>query len=289
MIAGIIGLVLSLAGLVGVWMVKPNLAASAHATIQTLSTSLVTSQEAMEVTRGALGATIDSVDALSEMLNTTAVTVSDTQPVVSQVNVVLGETLPATIEAATDSLQAAQQAATSLEGAIQSFEMFRTIIAAVPLIGSMVPEASMPYNPDKPLADSLGELSASIQEMPATFIDISTNIDKADDNLDLVKTNLETMSTSVALISTSLSQYQDMIGQSKTSLENINGILTNLDGNVDRILNYATLGLGLFFFWLLATQIVIFSQGLELFHGTATRMEAPTPEPAAAEEAAGEK
>jgi hypothetical protein len=120
--------------------------------------------------------------------------------------------------------------------------------------------------------------------MPATFIDISANIDKADDNLDLVKTNLETMSTSVALISTSLSQYQDMIGQSKSSLENINAILTNIDNNLDRVLSYGTIVLGLFFFWLLATQIVIFSQGLELFHGTATRMEAPAPEPAAAEE-----
>ena len=77
--------------------------------LDTLSTSLGTSQKAMKVTGEALGATIDGVDALSEMLNTTAITVSDTQPVIAQVNAVFGETLPATIEAATNSLRAAPE------------------------------------------------------------------------------------------------------------------------------------------------------------------------------------
>ena len=47
-----------------------------------------------------LTATVDSIDALSAMLETTALSVEDTQPVLDQVNLVMGETLPAALESA---------------------------------------------------------------------------------------------------------------------------------------------------------------------------------------------
>ena len=56
MSAGILGLVLSLTGLVGVWVVKPTVAEYANATIVTLNDSVSTSQQAMEITGQALGA-----------------------------------------------------------------------------------------------------------------------------------------------------------------------------------------------------------------------------------------
>jgi hypothetical protein len=41
--------------------------------------------------------------------------------------------------------------------------------------------------------------------------------------------------------------------------------------------------LSLFFLWLLAAQVVILSQGWELYQGTAGRMEGAAPEPVVAE------
>ena len=132
MIAEIIGLLLSLAGLTGLIMVRPGLTASISTTINTLTTSVDTSTKAMVITNQALGATVDSVDALSEMLHTTAITVQDTQPVIIKLNIITGETLPATFTAATSSLKAAQGAATSLESAIKSFETFQTVLGSTP-------------------------------------------------------------------------------------------------------------------------------------------------------------
>ena len=81
MLAGVLGLILSIAGLVGVWMVKPAIATYLDSTIVTLRSSIDTSQSVMQVTSKALGATVDSVDALSVMLGATATSVSDAQPV----------------------------------------------------------------------------------------------------------------------------------------------------------------------------------------------------------------
>jgi uncharacterized phage infection (PIP) family protein YhgE len=253
-------------------MAKPAITTSAGATIDTLSTVVDTSKDTLGITYDALGATIDSVEALSEMLNTTALTVEDTQPVVSQVNGLMGETLPATMQAATDGLVTAQAAATSLESAIYSFETFRAIVGATPLLSAFIPASDTTYSPEKPLAESLGAIAASLEELPTTFETMATNLESTDDNLALVQGNLETMSESVSLIADSLGEYQAMISNSQDSMDSLKGMLTSVESNLATILNIATIVLVAFFLWLLAAQVVIFSQGYELYQGTAGSM-----------------
>lgn len=278
MIAGLIGLVISIAGLAGLWMVRPSLTSSINTTIVTLTDTLDTSLSAMDVTNEALGGAVKSIDALSEMLANTADSVAKTQPVVDEVNGMMGETLPATFDAANDSLRAAEDAATSMEGAIKSFDSFRVVMGAVPMVSAFMPAADKPYSPEKPLAESLGDLAVSLEEMPATFKEISLNLDQADDNLELIKSNLDVMSANVSLISSNIGQYQTMIGDSKASMGNLKTMLVNIQANLERSVNMAAAALALFFLWLLAAQVVIFSQGIELFQGTAGRMEGGTRE-----------
>jgi hypothetical protein len=273
MIAGALGLVLSLAGLVSVWVAKPSVAVYASSTIDTLGESVVTSQQVMDITGQALGATVDSVDALSTMLSTTAATVEDTQPVLDEFDTIMASTLPTTLQATTDSLHAAQEAAQVLESAIQSLDSFRFLLSAAPLVGDLVELPEEPYNPEKPLADSLGELAANLEGLPDTFVGMSANLSATDDNLAIVQGNLITMADSVKLISGSLSEYERMVIQSRSSLDNLTSILTGIQSNLGSILNGAALVLSLFFIWLLAAQVVILSQGWELYQGTADRME----------------
>ena len=129
----------------------------------------------------------------------TTVTVEDTQPVITQINELMGKTLPNTIETATSSLDAAESAAQSLESGIKSFEVLQTILGATPFLSAVMPPAPEPYDPEISLADSLSELSDSMQDMPDTFMDMSTNLEKADNNLELVKDSMFLLSENVTL------------------------------------------------------------------------------------------
>jgi uncharacterized protein YukE len=273
MIAGILGLVLSVAGLAIVWVAKPTVTVYANTTINTLNESVITSQSVMQVTGQALGASVDSLDALSTMLSTTATTVEDTKPVLTQIDTIISDTLPSTLEAATASLYTAQEAAQVLESTIKSLDAFRFLLSATPLVGGLVNQTGVAYNPEKPLADSLGELAANLEDLPGTFVEMSVNLSTTDDNLGSIKGNLDTMSDSVGLISSSLGEYEKMITQSQSSMDNLISILTNIQSNLATILNGVAIVLTLFFLWLLAAQIVILSQGWELYQGTADRME----------------
>lgn len=273
MIAGILGLLLSLAGLVGIWVAKPTVTAYANTTIATLNESVITSQSVMDITGQALGATVDSLDALSSMLSTTATTVDDTKPVLNQINTIISDTLPTTLEAATASLYTAQEASQVLESTIKSLDAFRFLLSATPLLGDLLPQTGESYNPEKPLADSLGELAANLEDLPDTFVEMSVNVSTTYDNLGSIKGNLTTMSDSVGLISTSLAEYEKMIIQSQSSMDNLTSILTSIRSNLPTILNGVVIVFSLFFLWLLAAQVVILSQGWELYQGTADRME----------------
>ena len=273
MIAGILGLLLSLAGLIGLWVAKPTVTAYANTTIDTLNESVVSSQNVMQITGQALGATVDSLDALSTMLSTTAATVDDTTPVLNQINVIMSDTLTSTIEAATSSLNTAQEAAKVLEGTIKSLDTFRFLLSANPLLGNLVDQTGVAYNPEKPLADSLGELAKNLEALPETFVEMSVSLSTTDDNLGSIRGNLTTMSDSVGLISSSLGEYEKMVVQSQSSMDNVTTLLTNLRSSLATILNAVAIVFTLFFLWLLAAQVVILSQGWELFQGTADRME----------------
>jgi hypothetical protein len=273
MLAGILGLGLSLAGLVVVWVAKPTVTAYASITFDTLNQSITTSQNVMGITGQALGATVDSLDALSAMISTTATTVDDTKPVLTQINTIMSDTLPSTLKATTTSLYTAQAAAQVLESTIKSLDSFRFLLSATPLLGNLVGQTGESYNPEIPLADTLGELATNLEGLPDTFVNMSVNLSSADDNLGAIQTNLITMSDSVGLISSSLSEYEKMIIQSQSSMDNLASILTNIQSNLATILNGVAIVFTLFFLWLLAAQVVILTQGWELYQGTAGRME----------------
>jgi hypothetical protein len=273
MIAGILGLVLSLAGLVAVWMVRSTVTSYAEATILTLDDSITTSKEVMGITEQALGATVDSVNALSTMLGASADSVGETMPILTELNTLMGEQLPATMTSAVESLRTAQQSAEVVDAAIVSLDAFRFLLGEAPLLSGLVSLPEEPYDPETSLADSLGELASNLEGLPVTFTEMSGNLDTADDNLLTVQTSLNTMSESVGVISSSLSEYRSMVSQSQSSMENLRSILTDLRANLGTILNGAAIVLTLVLAWLLAAQVVILSQGWELFQGTAGRLE----------------
>ena len=123
----------------------------------------------MQITGEALGATVESVNALSIMLSSTATSVEDTQPIIQQIGDFMGEKLPSTLESAATSLLTAQQGAEVLDNTLKSLEAFRFLLSSAPLISSFVQPPAQPYNPETSLAESLGDLAASLEDLPTMF------------------------------------------------------------------------------------------------------------------------
>jgi len=273
-VAGVAGLLLSLAGLVGVWVYKPRLTQTLESVITTLDASLTTSQETLVVTEQALRATINSVAALQTTIEATASSVSDSKPLISQLTEFLGSQLPDSIGAARSSLDAAQSGAKVLDGAIESLNGFRATISSSPLLSAIIPVSPPDTKAiDKPLYEALGEVSTNLESLPSMFSEMSQNMDTASGNLDTIEVGLTTMATNVGGITTSLESYAGMLGNSKQSMQNLQAQLSAWQTSLGQMMTIAAIVLTVFFLWLLAAQVVILSQGWELFKGTTDRME----------------
>ena len=109
----------------------------------------------------------------------------------------MGVNLPDTLESATVSLKSAQDAAVVLDSSIKSLVAFQTAMGGVPIVSAFIQQPSQAYNPDTPLAESLGDVAADLEGLPEMFIALAQDMDKADDNLARVQTSLTTMSVSV--------------------------------------------------------------------------------------------
>lgn len=278
MLAGILGLLLSLAGLSATWYYRSSMENALNNVLVTLSGTLAVSQEGLLVTEDALSAAIGSIDALQQTIEATAASLGSTQPLLQGITDFMGEQLPATLEAARFSLDAAQTGAQVVDNAIQSLKTFQSVISAIPIISAFMPAppAQTKTGDGKPLSEALGDVSQSLAGLPELSASLSTDLNSAAGSLTDVQDGLTLMAENIGGITQSLSGYLTMVQRSQSSMQNLQAQLELWQTNLPTFVNALALVASLFLLWLLIAQIVIFTQGLELYRGTATRFEAAT-------------
>jgi methyl-accepting chemotaxis protein len=259
--AGIIGVLLSLAGITGLWLVRPAVTTSLHTVLSALSSSVDTSQQAMNITDDALDASIQGFDGLSEVIHSMENSVKNATPAVEAVSGLLNDTLPASVKSATDSLNTARNAAVSLEGAVKQLDLLQSSLNNVPFLNSLIPDPAPANEQEKPLSDSLGELSGSLEDIPSSFQDVSRDLDKAAGDLQSIQKNLGSISESVDSLSSSLKEYKGKLAESRSSLESLKSMLTSAEENLDPIVITTAIVFSLLFFCLLMTQVVVIDEG----------------------------
>lgn len=260
-IAGVAGIVLSLAGIIGVWLVRPSVTSSISTVLGALSTTVDSSNQALNITDSALDSSIQSIDGLSDMLQSMENSVKNTRPAVETVSELLNDTLPATVTSAAESLNTARDAAVSMESAVKQMGTLQTSLNAIPLLNSLVPD-TLPINtPEKPLSVSLGELSGNLEGIPESFKDVSRNLSKAAGDLQNLQSNLEEISRNVDNLSGSLKEYKGKLVESRVTLDSLKGLLDKASNSLETVVMSISVILTLIFFCLLMTQVVVIDEG----------------------------
>jgi methyl-accepting chemotaxis protein len=264
MIAGIIGLIFSLVGIFFVWNTKPAIETAMANGLTVINGSLNTSIEVIGVTKDALSATVSSVYALRDTVAAASQSVEETKPFIEGITNLLSTELPDTIAATQSSLESAQSSAKVLDSVLTSMDGVIRLIT--------FSDKSL-YNPDTPLYESLGEVASSLNNLPQSFVQMGDSLGATQDNVDTIKTSLDTMAVSIESIAGSLDRYVAMTEQSKSSIANVQTWLKQIQNNLSNILIVAASVITVFLVWLAIAQIVILTQGWELFQGTAGRLE----------------
>lgn len=249
-VASVIGLIFSVAGLIGIWQIQPKIEESMSQTLDLLSDSLGATYQGLVVTQDSMEQSITSVKTLAETVSAIGVTINTTSPLLDSIATLVGEELPATVESTQQSLISAQQGAAVMDGVL-------SVITAIPLI------SSERYNPDKSLSASLGEVATNIEGLPEKFVDMAAKLSTTSDSLVDVEAGMTTMATDIEAIATSLEGYNEVMEQYKITVSTVMKEIDKINDGSEQIVTVLVWAVTIFLAWMAIAQIGLLTQGIE--------------------------
>jgi len=267
-IAAVGGLIFSIAGLVLVRRVESQVTTGMQNFVDVLSQTLETTGQGLTVTQQALKSSVDTVSSLQTTVQTTAKTIKASGPMVDEISKLMTTDLPNTVKSTESSLRTAQDSAKLIDSVLST-------LSSIPLLGS-----GIPYNPQVPLDQALGEVADSLTKLPESFASMADSLKASSSNLETFQADLSVMAESIGEIEKSVAQYESVVGDYQKSLVNLNSSLSTLKGNLPNIVRMLVLGLTIFLIWMAIVQFGLITQGLELmFEERPSKKEQPEKEP----------
>lgn len=251
-----LGLVLSLAGGIGVLRLRKPALASAEAAVEEAAASLGAAERGLAAAADSLGPGLEMMDSVQASVGEIALSLQDTAPLIDSMAEVIGEDLPEVIGSTRDSLDAAEETAVVVDRVLYALDAISFV-------------SGVTYDPEVPLAESIAEVSESLDDLDPSFLVLGNGITLASENtaavreqLEELEEDLDEMQAPLRELGDSLTEYQEAAGSLQDQLEGIS----------DRLplwMNRLALGLGLGLFWNLVVQAALFLFGWELAFGAA--------------------
>ena len=240
------GLVISIIGIVGLWQLKPTLTSALTDGVTLASDTLKATSTGLVAIDDSLTGAVNSMQALQDALRTTGETIRSTDPMLATVTDLMNGGLPKTIRATQTSLDTAQESAKIIDTVLEALSIFPFVT----------------YDPEKPLHESLNEVSENLGEFPKSFSAIAQSLDNSRSQMEILQADLALMAEAIGQIEEGLDQSEATLDQYKRSVETV---LTQLEAIEDGIPTFVdrVIWIGsIFLVWLALAQIGLFMQGL---------------------------
>ncbi|MFA5837492.1 MAG: hypothetical protein WC837_11115 [Bellilinea sp.] len=249
-IAAVMGLGLSLAGLILLGGFSSRISANLLGALEYLDRALVISSDGLETAESSLLAADSALDSLISTLDGVNESLQGMDPTLTALSKLLGNDLPGTIEATQDSLDSAQTSAKNIDNVLTS-------LSRIPFLGTLV------YNPEVPLNETLGEISDSLDAIPRSLRDAKSGLDTADKNLAFITSDLDNVAQSTDQIGLSIADALLVIDEYQTLVADMQKRTKDFRQKLPGQLRLATLAAALLLIWLAITQIGLLAQGAE--------------------------
>jgi hypothetical protein len=245
------GILFSLVGLFGIWLVNQSLGQAVQETIELTEATLQTTADTLVVTDESLTAAIANLNSLKNTLQATGRAINNSTPFVSTLSTMMGEELPSTIHATQISLESARTSAELIENVL-------TQITSIPFL------PGEPYRPEIPLHVALAEVSESLEPLIDSFSGMEGNLNSTRGNLILLQAEFNIMSRQVSQIHINMTGARTMLVQYRSVVSDLQERLSVLKDGFPIWLNVLTWIFSFGFIWLAFAQIGLFVQGLQL-------------------------
>lgn len=253
-VTGVLGLLLSVAGMIFVSTTAATARRALTRELSTLDKALLTTSDALVVARTALSETRTTLSSISLTVTGATQAISQTQPALTTLQALTGEELPATIRDTRQALASAQETARVAD----------SILNALSFLG-------LEYNPEVPLSEALGTVSESLSPVPGDLAEVSSGVGSASANLDDLITNLVDVADGLDSIAASVEEANEAVAQYDEVVADLRAELLAVQEAAPGWITTVQLVLFLFLIWLGLAQIALLLQGWRLLQQASER------------------
>jgi hypothetical protein len=243
---GILGILLSLAGLVAVAVVGSTVETALLRELATLDRALVITNDGLGVSKAALGDAETLIKGISATVGQATTAITTTQPTLSALEKLTGTSLPETIGNTRQALDSAQATARIVDGVLGTLSIF-----------------GADYNPEVPLNIAIGEVSESLAGIPDELKDVSQGIGSANKQVSAVAENLSDVATNLDALGAQMDEAAAVIEQYQALAGDLRGEVSAIKDAAPGWILAARIGLTLLLIWMGLAQIGLITQGAE--------------------------
>lgn len=244
---GILGLVISIAGLIFVAIAGSAASGALSRELNTLDRALAATNDGLVVADSSLAEARTTLSSLSTTLEGATRAISDTQPTLAALEDLTGEGLPETIGSTRQALASAEEAARSAEGVLRGLNFF-----------------GLNYSPEVPLDVAIGEVSDSLGALNPSLAEVSLGLGTAGENLAIVADDLAEVAAGLDAIASSMGEATAVIEQYQSVVGDLRGELEAVREAAPGWITAARVGLSLLLIWLGFAQVGPLTQGWAL-------------------------
>jgi ABC-type transporter Mla subunit MlaD len=224
---------------------------NASSSLDLVQASLETTDQGLTIADRSLDSTMASIQALEATVATTSKTFEEMLPVMDTLTDLTSNELPQTVISAQTSLAVAQESAKIIDSVLRA-------LVSIPFVNRDI------YNPPVPLDVALGDVSESLDGLPASLQSIGTNMDASSDNMEIMRADMEQIATTISGINLSLEDAQGVIKQYQQLVNDLESRMEKTRPKVPGWINNLAWVITLAFLWLGIAQFGLLLQGLQL-------------------------
>jgi methyl-accepting chemotaxis protein len=250
-VAAIIGLVFSLAGIAAVWWVKRPLTDNMMSRIGLTDRTLKATSDGLLLAKEALSEAMVDVLSMKDTLEATSRAIHATNPMLDSLSDLLTNDIPDSIHATQTSLATAQSSARVIEN-------FLKTVSSLPFL------PIQPYDPPVPLHESLSKVSQSLDALPQSLAEMDKSLNSSRGNLILIEAEFRIMARNIQQMNESLLDAQGVVASYQNVVSDLQERTASLSTNVPRWINSLAWFITFLLILIAIAQLGLLVQGLEL-------------------------
>jgi septal ring factor EnvC (AmiA/AmiB activator) len=249
--AGVVGLIISLAGL---FIGLPTLSAAEetlNSRIADLDQALIAAADGLNVADSSLASATETITAIETTVRSSGQAISDTLPTIDRVGTLVGVEIPRAIRSTQQTLASARETARVADAVLGA-------ISRIGLLGANT------YNPDVPLNQAIQQVSDSLDPLPASLSGVRDRLTITSANLRRIGANTEAVAENIADINAGFRDARQVINRYQTLVTDLQAEIAALRAALPVWFGAARALLAILSIWFALAQFALFAQGISL-------------------------